>query len=429
MPGTDAFPRAERTGRAVAGEQYRRVRAASEALCEPLTTEDYVIQTVAETSPPKWHLAHVSWFFETFLLTPYLAGYKPFHARYDYLFNSYYEQLDSGFWPRPQRGLLSRPTVEEVYAYRRHVDEAMERLLDGCPERDWPAVEARLRIGINHEQQHQELLITDIKHNFSINPLRPAYRADLARPAPVRAAPMTYADFEGGITEIGAEGSGFAYDNELPRHRVLLRPYRLAERPVTNGEYLEFVADGGYRRPELWLSDGWRAVRGNDWGAPLYWERIDGDWHEMTLGGLGPLDLAAPVCHVSYYEAEAFSSWAGKRLPTEAEWEHAAAALPVQGNFVDGGLFHPRPAAGEGLRQLFGDVWEWTASAYLPYPGYRAPEGALGEYNGKFMCGQMVLRGGSCATPADHVRASYRNFFYPHERWQFKGFRLAEDAG
>lgn len=408
---------------------YRRVRTFSERLCEPLAVEDYVIQTVVETSPPRWHLAHVTWFFETFLLAPFYAGYKPFHPRFDYLFNSYYEQLDSGYWPRPQRGLLSRPTVAEVYAYRRHVDEAMEKLILGCAEKDWHVVQARLRVGVNHEQQHQELLLTDIKHNFAFNPLRPVYRSDLAQAPVTDPEPSSFTELEGGVVGIGARGEAFAYDNEFPRHRVFLEPYRLADRPVTNCEYLQFMGDGGYEQPGLWLSDGWQAVHARGWRAPSYWERVEGEWREMTLGGMRPLDPAAPVTHVSYYEADAYATWAGKRLPTEAEWEHAAAGLPVEGNFVDAGALHPRPAGpGKGLRQLFGDVWEWTASAYLPYPGYAAPEGALGEYNGKFMCAQMVLRGGSCATSRDHARVSYRNFFHPHERWQFKGFRLAEDA-
>ncbi len=425
---TQSAERADST-REQALTDYRRVRAFSERLCEPLAVEDYLIQTVVQTSPPKWHLAHVSWFFETFLLAPYQTGYAAFHDGYDYLFNSYYEQLDSGFWPRSQRGLLSRPTVEEIYAYRRYIDNAMEALIQGCPEQDWPMVRNRLGIGLNHEQQHQELLVTDIKHNFAFNPLRPAYRADLSRSETGDPAPLTFTALEGGIIEIGAQGIGFAYDNELPRHKVYLEPYRLADRPVTNGEYLEFIEDGGYGQTALWLSDGWQTLLKEGWKTPLYWERLDGQWHEMTLGGLKPLNPAEPVAHVSFYEADAFATWAGKRLPAEAEWEQAAAGIPVAGNFIDDGLMHPRPAPdGEGLKQLFGDVWEWTASAYQPYPGYRAPEGALGEYNGKFMCNQMVLRGGSCATSADHARASYRNFFYPHERWQFKGFRLAEST-
>jgi ergothioneine biosynthesis protein EgtB len=415
--------------RELAAASFHEVRRQTEYLCEPLEIEDYVIQSMLETSPPKWHLAHVSWFFETFLLKPYLAGYEAFHPRYEYLFNSYYEQLDCGFWPRPQRGLLARPTVAEVYAYRAHVDRSMERLIHGCASDDWPTVRARLEIGCNHEQQHQELLITDVKHSFAINPLRPVYRAHAKEAPRASPAPLSFSSFEGGVVEIGADGSGFAYDNELPRHRTWLDPFSLADRPVTNSEYLAFIEDGGYQHPGLWHADGWAAVQDHGWHAPLYWERVDDVWHEMTLGGLRPLDPAAPVVHVSWFEAEAYAAWAGGRLPTEAEWELAARTVPVAGNFVETGRLHPAPASGDGMQQLFGDVWEWTGSAYRPYPGYRAAEGALGEYNGKFMSGQVVLRGGSCATPADHARASYRNFFYPHERWQFKGFRLAGQPG
>jgi ergothioneine biosynthesis protein EgtB len=414
--------------RAGAADDYRRIRALSERLCAPLAVEDYQIQAAVETSPPKWHLAHVSWFFETFLLVPYLRGYKTFDRRYDYLFNSYYEQLGSGFWPRPERGLLSRPTVADVYAYRAHVDSAMGRLIESADAAAWAEVGPLLGIGLNHEQQHQELLLTDIKFTFAYNPLRPAYRDDLPAPEPAEPAPLTFVEYDGGLVEIGAGGEGFTYDNERPCHRVFLAPYRLADRPVTNREYLEFIADGGYQKPSLWLADGWQAVKQRGWCAPLYWAPADNGWTQMTLGGPRPLNPAEPVVHVSYYEADAFATWAGKRLPSEAEWEQAASGVAVQGNLLESGRLHPAPAAGrcEGApRQLFGDVWEWTASAYLPYPGFRAPEGALGEYNGKFMCNQMVLRGGSCATSADHVRATYRNFFYPHERWQFKGFRLA----
>jgi ergothioneine biosynthesis protein EgtB len=407
---------------------YRQVRRFTEQLCEPLETEDYLLQTVVETSPPRWHLAHVSWFFETFLLRPYLPGYRVFHERFDYLFNSYYEQTGSGFWPRPERGLLSRPTVAEVYDYRRHVDAGIEALIARAGA-DWSLVAERLEIGLNHEQQHQELLVTDIKRNFAHNPLRPAYRADLPASPLADPAPMDYLPFEGGLVEIGAEAHGFAWDNERPRHKAFLAPYALADRPVANAEFLAFIDDGGYRDPALWLSDGWAMVQTQGWRSPLYWEQDPNGWQVMTLAGLRPLNPAEPVCHLSYYEADAFATWAGRRLPTEAEWEHAAATLPVQGRFVEDGWLHPRPApdATDGLRQMFGDVWEWTGSAYLPYPGYRPPSGALGEYNGKFMCNQMVLRGGSCASARDHVRASYRNFFYPQERWQFQGFRLAED--
>lgn len=410
--------------------EFRRIRAFSEQLCEPLAIEDYGLQTTVEASPPKWHLAHVSWFYETFLLGPFLPGYRPFHPRFDHLFNSYYEQTGSGLWPRAERGLLSRPTVAEVYDYRHHVDTAMERLAAEAPAADWPTIAERFSIGLNHEQQHQELLITDIKRHFAHNPLRPAYRADLPCAPPSVPEPMRWQTFEGGLVEIGASGEGFAYDNERPRHRVYLEPFALADRPVTNGELLEFIADGGYGNPALWLSDGWAEVQQRGWRCPLYWEQQDGEWSIMTLAGMRPLNPAEPACHLSYYEADAFATWAGKRLPTETEWEHAAGNRPVTGNFLETGWLHPRPADGEpaGLRQLFGDVWEWTGSAYLGYPGYRAASGALGEYNGKFMCNQMILRGGSCASARDHLRASYRNFFYPHERWQFMGLRLAGDA-
>jgi ergothioneine biosynthesis protein EgtB len=409
---------------------YDRVRRCTERLCEPLEIEDYLVQVTLEASPPRWHLAHVSWFFETFLLCPFLPGYRVFHERFAYLFNSYYEQTGSGFWPRSERGFLSRPTVAEVLAYRRHVDAGIAGLVDRCSPADRSTVAARIQIGLNHEQQHQELLITDIKRNLAHNPLRPAYRSDLPAAPIADPGPVAFVDFEGGLVEIGAGPGGFAWDNERPRHRLFLTPFALADRLVTNGEFLAFMEDGGYRTPSLWLSDGWTAVQSKGWTAPLYWERSANTWQVMTLAGLRNLNPAEPVCHLSYYEAEAFATWAGARLPTEAEWEHAA-GLPVQGRFLDDGWLHPRPApeamaVGEP-RQLFGDLWEWTGSAYLPYPGYRPPSGALGEYNGKFMCNQMVLRGGSCATPRDHIRASYRNFFYPHERWQFQGLRLARE--
>ncbi len=420
-----ALPEQQRSGWV---ETYRKVRRQSEALCATLTPEDYVIQTAPEASPAKWHLAHVSWFFETFLLQEYLPGYREFHPRFGYLFNSYYQQVGS-FHPRPQRGFLSRPGVDEILRYRAHVDDGMLALLHGAGEDIWPEVQHRLAIGLNHEQQHQELLLTDIKLNLAANPLRPAYRDDLPAAPAAPAAPLAWLDYDGGVHEIGAADNGFAYDNEAPRHRSYLNPFRLASRPVTNGEYLDFIDDGGYADPALWLSDGWATVQQRNWSAPLYWERIDGEWWHYTLGGLRRLDAAEPVCHVSYYEAEAYAAWAGRRLPTEEEWEVAAAELPVAGNLRDSGYLHPvAAAAGQGLQQMYGDVWEHTASAYGPYPGYRAAAGALGEYNGKFMCNQMVLRGGSCVTADDHIRASYRNFFYPHERWQFQGFRLAEDV-
>jgi ergothioneine biosynthesis protein EgtB len=414
--------------RSIWADAYRSVRQRSEELCAPLSPEDYVIQTTPEASPAKWHLAHVSWFFETFLLKEYLARYPEFHPLYRDLFNSYYEQIGK-YHPREERGFLSRPGVGEIYRYRAHVDEHMRTLLHSVSENIWPAVQQRLEIGLNHEQQHQELLLTDIKRNFSVNPLRPAYRSDLPDTPKASAPAMRWLAFPGGVHEIGHPGGGFAFDNETPRHRTYLNAFRLASRPVTNGEYQAFMEDAGYRRPEFWLSDGWATVKRLDWSSPMYWESIDGEWWQFTLAGPRRLNLDEPVCHVSYYEAEAYAAWAGKRLPTEAEWEIAARGLAVAGNLRDSGYLQPVTASpGDGLLQLYGDVWEHTASPYQPYPGFRPAAGALGEYNGKFMCSQMVLRGGSCVTPADHVRASYRNFFYPHERWQFQGFRLADDA-
>jgi ergothioneine biosynthesis protein EgtB len=408
-------------------QHFRRVRQDSERLCQPLQIEDYVIQTTPEASPAKWHLAHVSWFYETFILTVFSDDYREFHPRFRYLFNSYYEQVGD-FFPRPQRGLLSRPTVEEVYRYRAYVDEQMAQLIETAREEAWINIAARLVIGLNHEQQHQELLLTDLKYNLAFNPLRPAYRDDLPTP-PCRTVPaLNWLEYSGGLESLGYDGEGFAYDNESPRHQVYVPSFGLASRLVTNGEYLEFIEDGGYERPELWLSDGWSSIHKMGWQAPLYWEKVDGQWWQMTLGGLRPLVADEPVCHVSYYEAEAFAAWKDKRLPTEAEWEVAARDLPVKGNLRDSGFLQPIVADGNsGLLQMVGEVWEWTQSPYTPYPGYRPQPGALGEYNGKFMCNQLVLRGGSCVTPDDHIRPSYRNFFYPHERWQFKGFRLAED--
>lgn len=410
-------------------EDYRRVRRHSQALCAPLAVEDYVIQAMPDTSPPKWHLAHTTWFFEHFILVPYVPDYRVFHPAYGELFNSYYQTVGTCF-PRPERGLLARPTVEEIHRYRAWVDDALSGLLAAAPDRWVRAVAERTVLGLHHEQQHQELLLTDIKYNFSVNPLRPAYRPPEFRasePAPA----LNWLDYPGGVREIGHGGAGFAYDNETPRHRVYLRDYRLASRPVTNGEFLEFVEARGYRRPELWLADGWAAVKQRGWEAPLYWERNDGQWWLGSLSGFRPLDEHEPVCHVSFYEADAYARWRGKRLPSEAEWECAAAGCAIRGNFLESGVYHP--TAANGIRsgepaQLFGDVWEWTQSPYVPYPGFRPLGGSLGEYNGKFMCNQVVLRGGSCATAESHIRASYRNFFYPPDRWQFSGIRLAEDA-
>jgi ergothioneine biosynthesis protein EgtB len=404
--------------------RYAAVRRLTERLCEPLATEDYVIQAMADVSPAKWHLAHVSWFFETFVLRRVLPAYRPLDERYAMLFNSYYNGVGPQF-SRPARGHLSRPTVAEVYAYRAHVDKAMLMLLDGEPERA-ESIAAVVELGLHHEQQHQELLVTDLKFNLSVNPLRPAYGPAEAA-AVVTAPPLTRVPFDGETAEIGYDGTEFSFDNERPRHRVLLAPYALASRLVTNGAYLEFIRDGGYDRPELWLSDGWRTVQERHWRAPLYWERDGDDWSTYTLSGVVRLSPAAPVIHVSYYEADTFARWCGARLPTEAEWEHAADAERAAGTLLDETPREPQPASAEGLAQMTGDAWEWTASAYVPYPGFRPLDGALGEYNGKFMVNQMVLRGGSCATPRSHIRPTYRNFFPPDARWQFSGIRLAYD--
>jgi dimethylhistidine N-methyltransferase len=405
--------------------RYLAVRQATATLAAGLTAEDQQAQSMPDASPTKWHMAHTTWFFETFLLIPRLKGYQPFDRRFQYLFNSYYEALGPR-QPRPQRGLLTRPSVPDVMAYRAHVDRGMERLLSEASG----AVAGLLELGLAHEEQHQELILMDILHLFAQSPLKPAYApATGLHMAPAAAAPLRFVDLEGGLVEMGHEGPGFAFDNEGPRHRVFLNPYRLADRLTTNGEWLAFIADNGYRRPEFWLSDGWAQVTAEDWRAPLYWEEAEDGWRVMTLHGLRPLDPNAPVTHVSFYEAEAFAAWAGGRLPTEAEWEHAAERLPVRGNFLKRGRLDPAPALSErGLRQMFGDVWEWTRSAYSPYPGFRPAEGAVGEYNGKFMSGQFVLRGGACVTPEGHLRATYRNFFYPHQRWMFSGVRLAQDA-
>ena len=404
--------------------QYQAVRPLSATLCQPLETEDYGVQAMADVSPPKWHLAHTTWFFETFLLRPYQPGYSEFHPGYGYLFNSYYEAVGDRH-PRPQRGLLSRPTVAEVYQYRAHVDQAMAQLLR--QEADHPAVAELTHLGLHHEQQHQELLLTDLKYNLSLNPLRPAYRADIALAKSASPMPLEFVDFPGGLYDLGHQAPGFAFDNEGPAHRVYLQDFALANRPVTNGEYLEFIADGGYQTAAHWLAEGWATVQSEAWQAPLYWEQRDGDWWVFTLGGMQPVNPAEPVCHLSYFEADAFATWRGCRLPTEAEWEVAASGVPIQGNLLAADHLHPQPAPGsQKLQQLYGDVWEWTQSAYLPYPGFRPAPGAVGEYNGKFMCNQMVLRGGSCVTPPGHIRPSYRNFFPPSARWQFSGLRLVK---
>jgi ergothioneine biosynthesis protein EgtB len=504
--------------------RFRQVRHFTEYLAEGLAPEDMVVQSMPDVSPTKWHLAHTSWFFEQFLLVPFLRGYAPLNPMYLYLFNSYYHQAGERHC-RDQRGYISRPTVAEVRAYRHHVDEAMLELIGTLDEESSGRVAPLLTLGLHHEQQHQELLLTDIKHVFSVNPLRPAYRnlgdAARAQGLAVAAPALGWTGYEGGLHEIGhVVGTGFAYDNEGPRHRHFLQPFELANRLVTNGEYLAFMEDGGYQRPELWLSMGWAAVQTHGWSEPFYWERREGRWRIFTLSGLRDLDPAEPVCHLNYFEADAYARWTGARLPTEAEWEVAAEVIPIAGNFVDTGALHPQrlgsnitagggsvreevgdgsigdtlvdgrsaslsglagfgaaepaalralgvapplgmaslaatsgvaegdavgsgmgqaspsprvpssapaAAASAGLHQLYGDVWEWTSSPYTGYPGFRPAAGAVGEYNGKFMCNQFVLRGGSCATSWSHIRPTYRNFFPPDASWQFTGVRLARD--
>jgi ergothioneine biosynthesis protein EgtB len=406
--------------------RYREVRGASLALRAPLSAEDCAIQSMPDASPTKWHLAHTTWFFETFVLERALPERPPFDPSFRFLFNSYYNAVGPQY-ARPERGLLSRPSLDEVLRYRAAVDEALLAWLEslGAAPAELHAV---VELGLQHEQQHQELILTDVKHALGRSPLRPAYAA-LPEAPRAEARPLRFEPFAEGVRAFGHAGEGFAFDNEGPRHRALLAPFALASRCTTNAEFLAFLEDGGYARPELWLSDGWAWRQGEGVEAPLYWERADGAWSVFTLAGPRALRLEEPVSHVSFYEAAAFAEWAGARLPTELEWETAAAALPALGHFADSGRLHPAPApAGPRLAQLYGDVWEWTRSDYAPYPGYRPSAGALGEYNGKFMCNQRVLRGGSCATPAGHVRATYRNFFPPTARWQFSGIRLARDA-
>jgi ergothioneine biosynthesis protein EgtB len=409
------------------GQRLGAVRARTESLCAPLKIEDYVIQASDSVSPPKWHLAHTTWFFETFILLPFVPDYRVFNKAYAHLFNSYYETAGT-FFPRAQRGLLSRPTVAETYRYRRHVDEALQTLLNNLPQRSAHNILARMELGIEHETQHQELLLMDVKYNFFINPLKPAYRDAPTQATPVSITAMGWQAFSRGIVEIGHDGVGFSFDNERPRHQTLLRDFRLASRLVSNEEYLAFIADGGYQRPDLWLSDGWHAVNTQHWQAPLYWLREGSNWQQFTLSGMQPFNPHEPVAHLSYYEADAYARWANRRLPTEAEWEHVVASVPVEGNFLESGSLHPQAARQPGLTQLYGDLWEWTQSAYSSYPGFRPLSGTLGEYNGKFMSDQMVLRGGCCVTAQEHIRASYRNFFRPADRWMFSGLRLAEDA-
>jgi ergothioneine biosynthesis protein EgtB len=401
-------------------ERYRAVRALTESLSAPLSPEDQTVQSMPDVSPTKWHRAHTTWFFETFLLSPYVPDYCAFHPSYSYLFNSYYEAVGRRY-ARPDRGLVSRPGCAEIARYRRHVDESMQQLLEGPLDLQAAAL---VELGLHHEQQHQELLLMDIKHVLSLSPLDPPY-VDFPFAAttqsPVKAG---WLEHRGGRIEVGQGGAGFCFDNETPSHSVLLSPYALAEELVTCGQWLEFIDDHGYERPEFWLSDGWAAVEAGGRDAPLYWERNGSQWTVFTLGGRRPVDPDEPVCHVSYFEADAFAHWSGARLPTEFEWEAAAAAQPLRGNFLDPSRPHPQVQPGP---TWYGDTWVWTASAYLPYPGFRPAAGAVGEYNGKFMVNQHVLRGGSCATPAGHVRPTYRNFFPPSARWPFTGVRLARD--
>lgn len=415
-------------------ERYAEVRAYTERLAAPLSPEDQTVQSMPDVSPTKWHRAHVTWFFETFLLAQNEPGFAPFQDKYWFLFNSYYEAVGPRY-ARPMRGVISRPGVHDVGKYRGNVDDRMRDLINSLDDGTLAKLAPTIELGFHHEQQHQELLLMDIKHVLSLNPLEPIYAG---RPATGGVAgPMGWKSYEAGLVEVGydpeADG-GFSFDNELPRHQQWLGGYRLADRLITNGQWLEFMADGGYRRAELWLSDGWSKINSDGWSSPFYWVQRDGDWYEHTLSGTHPLDLDLPVCHVSHYEADAYATWAGKRLPTEAEWEHAARLEDAStsgrlANLADSQTWHPRAAgAPDGrLRQLFGDCWEWTNSSYLPYPRFHPAAGAIGEYNGKFMSSQMVLRGGCALTPADHARASYRNFFPPGARWPVTGVRLADD--
>jgi ergothioneine biosynthesis protein EgtB len=411
--------------------RFHQIRDFTNGLCAGLEPEDCVVQSMPDVSPTKWHLAHTTWFFETFILKKFLPSYRAEIPEYAYLFNSYYNAAGD-MHRRDLRGLISRPTVKAAQRYRASIDSHIDNLVSSADEKLLDEIEPILVLGIHHEQQHQELLITDIKHVFAQNPLYPVFRGgrNSATPGP-QSSPLRFIDFDEAIVEIGHDGRGFAYDNEEPRHRVLVPPFSLATRPVTNGEYIAFIEDNGYARAEFWLSLGWMTINEQRWQAPFYWTKRDGAWWNFTLSGFRPVDESEPVTHVNYFEADAYANWAGARLPTEFEWERAALDCPIEGNFVEEENFHPRALStseDEGhLHQMFGDVWEWTRSAYSPYPGYRAAPGALGEYNGKFMCNQYVLRGGSCATSRSHIRRTYRNFFQPEKRWQFTGIRLARD--
>jgi len=409
--------------------RFAEIRDATEALVATLGAEDQNLQSMPEVSPAKWHRAHTTWFFETFVLEPNQSDHTPFNTAFAELFNSYYNAVGRQH-PRPRRALLSRPDVAEVGRYREHVDRLMEELIAGCDNECLQRIAPLIELGVNHEQQHQELLLTDLKHAFSFNPLAPQLGGGQEISDGI-ARPLRFIDFEGGMIEIGASGPGFCFDNETPRHSVWLPGnFALADRPVNCGEYLEFIGDGGYENPLLWLADGWAWVQENKIESPMYWRHSADGWQVLTLAGPRRIDPAETVCHLNFYEAQAFAEWSNARLPTEAEWESVAASQPCRGKFADSARYHPtapESPADDGLAAMFGDVWEWTASAYGPYPGFKPAGGAIGEYNGKFMANQMVLRGGSCATPRGHARASYRNFFYPADRWQFSGVRLAKD--
>lgn len=408
-------------------KKYERVRSFSKELCEPLETEDFVIQSMPDVSPTKWHLAHTSWFFETFVLKEVFENYKSINDNYNYLFNSYYVQVGERFF-RPNRGLLSRPTVKEVFDFRNYIDEHMQKFFETAGEELISKMKVVLEIGLNHEQQHQELMLTDIKHVFAQNPLYPVYRkAKVISSNEI--SKINWIEFDEGVYSIGFDKDSFFFDNEKPNHKTYLNSFLFADRLTTNKEYIDFIDDNGYSRTELWLSDGFAKVEQEKWNAPLYWKKIDNKWHHFTLNGLMEVDPNEPVCHVSFYEAEAYARWANARLAIETEWEIASTNILIDGNFVDERNYNPKPLNENNskIKQMFGDVWEWTRSDYAPYPGYKIPNGAIGEYNGKFMSGQIVLRGGSCATSKDHIRNTYRNFFPHHSRWQFMGIRLAKD--
>ena len=433
---SDSYSSTTRVERLLA--RFHQIRNFTNVLCLGLEPEDYVVQSMPDVSPTKWHLAHTTWFFETFILKKFLPGYRAEVPEYAYLFNSYYNAAGD-MHRRDLRGLISRPTVKEAQRYRASIDSHIDALLSDIDEKLLDQVEPILVLGIHHEQQHQELLTTDIKHVFAQNPLYPVFRKPKISAESSAIPPQRFIEFEQATVAIGHDGRGFAYDNEGPRHQALVPAFSIGSRPVTNGEYIAFIEDNGYTRSEFWLSLGWMTVNEQRWQAPLYWTKHDGAWWNFTLSGFRPVNKSEPVTHVSYFEADAYANWAGVRLPTEFEWERAASECTIEGNFAESEIFHPRsvavasavsadrPAQNQHLHQIFGDVWEWTRSAYSPYPGYRVAPGALGEYNGKFMCNQYVLRGGSCATSRSHIRRTYRNFFQPEKRWQFTGIRLARD--